>query len=277
MSIEPTHDRAGSTWRVPEARCAVVVLSGSSGRLEAPRARLLAAHGVTARAHLWFGAPGQPTEPVEVPLEATAAVLRPLRTDHDRVVVLGTSFGAELALALAGSDLTPIDAVVAVAPPAHVWAGVRDDGTQTSHWTLDGRPLPFVPLDEEWTTQARPPAYRELYAVSLAAAERDGTASCAELVAEAAPELLVITGGDDRVWPAGEWRARLVERRRRHGLGTVLVHEPLAGHRVVLPGEEAVTASGTSMQRGGSPEADTALGLRAWPEIARLLGVSSVQ
>ena len=276
MSIEPTHDRTGSTWRVPGARCAVVVLSGSSGRLEAPRARLLAACGVTARAHLWFGAPGQPTAPVEVPLETTAEVVRALRVDHDRVVVLGTSFGAELALALAGSGLTPIDAVVAVAPPAHVWAGVRDDGTQTSHWTLRGEPLPFVALDEEWTTEARPPAYRELYAVSLAAAERDGTAARAELAAEGSPELLVVTGGDDQVWPAGEWAPRLIERRARQGLSTRHVHHRLAGHRVLLPGEEPV-AGGASMRRGGTPEHDAALGRQAWPEVARLLGVDAVQ
>lgn len=40
----------------------VLVLAGSSGRIERERARILAQQGVTALAIRWFGGPGQPQE-----------------------------------------------------------------------------------------------------------------------------------------------------------------------------------------------------------------------
>jgi hypothetical protein len=39
-----------------------------------------------------------------------------------------------------------VDAVVVFAPSDVVWVGVTSDGRQTSHWTLDRLPLPFVAL-----------------------------------------------------------------------------------------------------------------------------------
>lgn len=43
-----------------------------------------------------------------------------------------------------------------------------------------------------------------------------------------------------------------------------------AGHRVVFPGENR-PAGGITMARGGTPEADEALGREAWPHILRAL------
>src|SRR3954469_22450021 len=49
-----------------EARCAVLVLAGSSGRVDADRARLLARHGAVAMSIRWFG--GQ-VEAATIPVE----------------------------------------------------------------------------------------------------------------------------------------------------------------------------------------------------------------
>ncbi len=46
-----------------------LVLGGSSGRIDAPRARLLADEGVLADSVRWFGGPGQHDGPWEIPLE----------------------------------------------------------------------------------------------------------------------------------------------------------------------------------------------------------------
>ena len=46
----------------------VLVLSGSSGRVERDRASVLAGAGVTALTYRWFGAPGQPHGIWELPL-----------------------------------------------------------------------------------------------------------------------------------------------------------------------------------------------------------------
>jgi hypothetical protein len=43
-----------------QPRCAVLVLTGSSGRIATDRTRLLATHGAAAMSLRWFGGPGQP-------------------------------------------------------------------------------------------------------------------------------------------------------------------------------------------------------------------------
>ena len=47
----------------------VLVLAGSSGRLDVGRAEMLASRGVTALALRWFGGDAQPLVPCEIPLE----------------------------------------------------------------------------------------------------------------------------------------------------------------------------------------------------------------
>ncbi len=92
----------------------------------------------------------------------------------------------------------------------------------------------------------------------------------ATIPVERIAELLLVAGGDDRVWPAEEHARRIVARRASHGLPTSLVSDPAAGHRAILPGEPVVTA-GMRMQRGGTEEADRRLGSAAWTAIKALL------
>jgi hypothetical protein len=128
---------------------AALVLAGSSGRVDSARAELLARNGVMAESIRWFGGEGQHEDPWEIPLELFLGRVEALAKDCDRVLVLGTSFGAEAAL-LTGAHSPHVSAVIAFAPTDVVWGGVRPDGGATSHWTLDGEPLPYVPFDETW-------------------------------------------------------------------------------------------------------------------------------
>lgn len=81
-------------------------------------------------------------------------------------------------------------------------------------------------------------------------------------------EVLLVAGGDDKVWPAVEFAEQIVA--SRGALETRLVTLPGGGHRVVLPGEQPKTA-GSRMARGGSPEADRELGALAWDDVRRVL------
>ncbi|MCH8626419.1 hypothetical protein MM440_01105 [Arsenicicoccus piscis] len=128
----------------------VLLVAGSSGRIDEGRARLLAAHGADVLVLRWFGAPGLQPGPFEVPLELFVEALDDLAVDNERLAVVGLSFGAEAALLLASKDAR-VETVVAFAPSAYVWAGVPDSAPgQTSHWTWAGLPVPFVPFVEEW-------------------------------------------------------------------------------------------------------------------------------
>ncbi|WP_319056574.1 acyl-CoA thioester hydrolase/BAAT C-terminal domain-containing protein, partial [Streptomyces europaeiscabiei] len=256
----------------------VLVLAGSSGRVERERARLLARQGMTALAIRWFGGPGQPPGICEVPLETFTAAVDLLRArGAARVGILGSSKGAEAALLTAVHD-SRVDAVVALSPTSRVWCNVgpgRDGAHRPyrSSWTWRGRALPFVPLDDSWTPSESgaggPVAVRGWYELSertfaelLPAAEIP--------VDRARADLLLVAGGDDAMWPSLPAAERLAERRRTAGVGVRLIARPDAGHRPRLPGESPAPAS-ARFRYGGTLEADTLLGTTAWPHVLDVL------
>jgi acetyl esterase/lipase len=245
----------------------VLVLAGSSGRIDADRARLLAGQGVVAESIRWFGGPGQHDGPWEIPVETFLERVRELARDCDRVILLGTSFGAEAAL-LTGSLSDRVDAVAAFAPSDVIWAGVTPDGRMTSHWTVGGAPTPYVPLVDDREPDTDPPAFLDLY---LASRDRfPERVQEAAIPVERIPRLVLVAGGDDRVWPSALHAEAIRARRAEHGLKTAILTDPAAGHRTVLPGEPVATG-GIRMQRGGTEAADRRLGELAWSQLLDLL------
>jgi alpha-beta hydrolase superfamily lysophospholipase len=252
----------------------VLVLSGSSGRVELDRARVLAGAGVSAAlTYRWFGGDAQPAAIWEYPLEAFAPDVATLSARCDRVVLVGASKTAEAFLAYAADD-PAVDAVVALAPSHVVWAnvGAGPDGElrpQHSSWSRGGAPLPFVPYDDDADPLGDPPAFAPVYAQSLRSAG-DRVAAATIPVERFFGDVLLVAGGDDQVWPSVTFARAVQARRKALDLPTTLVTHPDAGHRVILPGEP-VAAGGRQMARGGTEAADRELGERAWPEIRRVL------
>ncbi|MDF8266234.1 acyl-CoA thioester hydrolase/BAAT C-terminal domain-containing protein [Luteipulveratus flavus] len=246
----------------PERPCGtgVLVLAGSSGRVDEGRARLLAAHGATAVSIRWFGGAGQSPGPYDVPLETFTETLDVLAGRCDRLAMIGTSFGAEATLLTAVRD-PRLSAVVAFAPSPVAWAGIREDGSETSHWTWRGEPLPYVPFVTPSRPAGDPPAFRRTYAESLAAAPAEVVAAATIPVEDIDAETVLVTGGDDRVWPADQWAPQIAARRTAAGRPTAVVSSPAAGHRTVLPGEAFVSAGASIArvlglrQEGAGPDA----------------------
>ncbi|MFF4986340.1 acyl-CoA thioester hydrolase/BAAT C-terminal domain-containing protein [Streptosporangium saharense] len=270
MSVELTMPSGGG-------EVGVLVLSGSSGRVETERSRLLARQSAVTLSIRWFGAPGQPEGICEIPLETFGdAVDRLLETGVRRVGIVGVSKGAEAALLFAGLDHR-VDAVVALSPTSLAWANVGPgvDGRvhpYRSSWTWRGEPVPFVPYDDTWVPaepEGSPVAYRRLY-------ERSRTRFAAEAEAATIPveridgDLLLVAGADDRMWPSLTFAEELAARRMAAGRPVRVVSHPEAGHRPRLPGESPAPVSPHRLY-GGSPAADAALGAAAWPYILRTL------
>ena len=256
------------------ATTGVLMLSGSSGRIETDRCRMLASHGVAAASIRYFGGPGQPGEARLIPLETFDDVLADLHSRYQRLVVLGTSWGAQAALLL-GTLHPEIDAVVGISPTYVSWAGLSDERPQRSSWTLRGEQVPFVPFDDEAIEGAvkeaggELPSFCEAY---LSALEKyaDRVPAATIPVERIAGEVVLVAGGGDALWPSVLAAEAVRRRRTAHDLETVVVTHPDAGHRVVLPGEPVLPLS-RRLAWGGSETADRELGLRAWPEIAAIL------
>ncbi|WFR67999.1 acyl-CoA thioester hydrolase/BAAT C-terminal domain-containing protein [Curtobacterium flaccumfaciens] len=186
-----------------------------------------------------------------------------LQSVSDRVWVVGTSLGAEAAL-LIGAHRQSVAGVIAFAPTDVVWPWKDHAGIECSHWTLAGVPVPFVPLAWDSYVPETPARFRPLYEQSYA--RSPANVEAAVIPVEQIQQLVMVAGGDDQVWPSTESAHRIRVRRRDAGRETTLVSREDAGHRTILPGE-TIVAGGQTMQRGGSEDADRALGRAAWAAI----------
>ena len=266
---------AGTLFRCPQATTGVVVLGGSSGRVDVGRARLFANEGSSALALQWFGGEGQVPGICEIPLETFfAATDCFIETGCRRIVYVGTSKGAEAALLAAVHDQR-INTVVAISPSSVAWGniGAGRDGVswpERSSWSLNGIPLPFVPTDPDWAPEELDGlvSYRGLFERCLKTFAREANAAAIP-VEIASAEILLVAGGDDALWPSLSFATDIVRRRDKGGKVTRLVSSPDAGHRILLPGE--TTPRSTVHAHGGNDEADSKLGRKAWEAIRELL------
>jgi dienelactone hydrolase len=267
----------------------VVVLGGSGGGVpNGPRAKLLASRGYAVLAPAYFqaaevgGADDEgydaghlPERLSEVPVEyAERAVewfcgreaVRP-----EPVGVVGGSRGSELAFEVA-TRVDAVRTVAATAPSGYRFAAPTREGGPA--WTAGGEPLPYVESGSFWRTFVRvfvakltrsaslslTPSFRR----SIAGATDDELAAAAIPVEAVGGPVLLLSGGDDRLWPSRDLAAAVVDRLddRAYGHGYEHVSYDDAGHLIAVPylptrgratGDEPVIA-GLKLALGGTPE-----------------------
>lgn len=218
----------------------VLALGGSGGGfIDYKDMQCLALEGYAVLSVAYFKAPGRPGKLEEVPLEYFQRALhrfgRHPAVDSTRVIVLGISRGAELALLLA-SEYPQIKGVVAFAPGCFVLPGEtkRPDGRFTrSSWTKDGKPFPFAPIQSIRATPGSTVAYRRYVEPLLQRPDREAYTIRVE---KARAAILLLSGGDDQTWPAAEMATLVEARLKREGYPYPVrnVIYPPAGHRLTL-------------------------------------------
>lgn len=236
------------TWFEPDAAGDVgaVVLGGSGGAVPLERSRLLAGLGVRVAAIRWFGGSGQPPGICEVAIETfEQAIDQLVAAGCSRIIVLGTSKGAEAALVTASVD-PRVNLVVALSPSSVVWANVGPgiDGFEwplRSSFTWRGDPLPFVPHEAEalLSVGRLPPiSYLKLFEQSLERFPKQ-VDDAAIPIAQTRAEVILAAGGDDQLWPSLRFAHGLVKQLEGAGRAAALLTSPKAGHRILFPGEAA--------------------------------------
>lgn len=256
----------------------VIVLTGSSGRVDVERAQRFADLGATALALRWWGGEGQTPGVNLVPLEVFVRGLDRLQAEGcDRIAILGTSFGAEAALLIAVRD-TRVDFAIAISPTTVVWQnnGPGRDGSTwppRSSFTWKGEPLPFIVWDPRaWPPfGTRDPVYRPMYELSLETFAEDVPAATIP-VEQARAEIILVAGCADALWPSDTAARQIAGRLEKHGRTATLVEHPEAGHSPVFPGETQPVAP-PERAWGGTPAADRELGAAAWAKIVNRLGL----
>jgi pimeloyl-ACP methyl ester carboxylesterase len=218
---------------------------------------------------------------VEVPLERIERALKWLgshpkaRKVDGRISLVGVSKGGELALLTSATFPELVGPVVAYTPSSVVWQGIDLRAMMPpmqSSWSHRARALPYVPYPP-----IRPPVSERgmstlpIYDVGLDNAAAVNEAAIA--VERAAGPLLLVSGGDDRVWPADRMCRMVVERMRRAGRERHVKHLnfPEAGHLLFPFGSVQEIDTPFRLELGGSDQALEAAHRAAWPEVVRTL------
>ncbi|SEW22869.1 acyl-CoA thioester hydrolase/BAAT C-terminal domain-containing protein [Halobacterium jilantaiense] len=279
--LDPATDGLAGDLHVPEddgPYPGVLALHGSGGEPLGRKARVLAAEGCVVLALRYFGG----SEPVcerfaEVPVADAGRAVDFLR-DHPAVTagdvgVVGVSRGSELAL-LAASERDDIGVVVGYAPSAYTWFGDGDDeSAPPSAWTVDGEPLSTLPLpdsDSRGEETERGRRGRPMFEAFVADAT-DEERRAARLPVEAvAADVVLVSGGDDGVWPADQMAETLAVA-MRDAAGRVTHHEYAdAGHSIFLPYHPTTERTvverddGPNMVHGGTPTGSAAADRDSW-------------
>ena len=225
----------------------VIVLGGSEGGYESSsyKGRLLAAHGFAVFAQAYFRAPGLGDELASVPVERVQRGIAWLRQRPDlatdRIAIIGSSRGTELALLSAG--LNPqVRAVVVDGTSVTTGGGLTRNGEPRpeSAWTLAGQPLPIVrinPSPEALAQFSRPDPVRLRLLFEPALSDVAAIARAAIPVENIRGDVLIISGIDDQMGPADVAGDILVERLARAGHNGRRIHRKYAGagHLIGIP------------------------------------------
>ncbi len=270
----------------------VVVLNGSGGGINEPRAALYASHGYQAFALGYFKAPGLSPFITETPLEYLETGLnwvhRELRPKDGFVAVGGQSRGGELALLLGATFPDLVSAVIAFVPGAmvHGAQGAGDparDGWQGATWTRGGVPLPHLWQDNKavhwhpWAGDAPPSRHHSVFFEGLKDTELAARARIP--VENIAGPVLLISGRDDRAWPSSLYSRMVVSTLRRHGHPHLVRHLDFdnAGHAINLPFVPTTQlsrehpVSKVPYTSGGTPSGNAAADYGSWRGVLAFL------
>ncbi len=222
----------------------IVTLNGSNGGLGENKAQLLASHGFAVLALGYFGVEGLPTNLQDIPLEYFETALAWLKTqpgiDGTRIGLYGISRGGELALILGSVFPHSIKAITAVVPSSVIHGALSS--TPANAWTYRGKPLgSFAPVGQADLSEekGKDPSHPVVTLPSFLQGMKDKEAFEAATipVEKIRSPLLLISSGDDKMWPSGIYTANILKRLKEKNSRITCehLHYPKAGHGITLP------------------------------------------
>lgn len=222
----------------------IITLSGSNGGLSENRAKLLASNGFAVFALGYFGVDGLPSNLQDIPLEyfetAFAWLKEQPNIDSSQIGLYGTSRGAELSLILGAFFPDKVQAIVAIVPSSVVYGGLSE--TPVNAWIYQGKPiLPFAPVPQtdfsggKGQTSDNPANTRDSFLEGMKDLRAFEAASIP--VENIRCPILLVSGGDDQMWPSGLYVQQIVDRlKKNHSPITCHhLHYPDAGHGISIP------------------------------------------
>lgn len=186
--------------------CVVLIGGGQWGDYWASE---FARKGYTALSLPYAGAEGLAALPEEIELEYFEKALNWLANqaavDADKIVLMGASRNAELSLVLASTFPELVGGVIAYAPSAVSWSNTvlpYNSDTVKASWTYQGEAIPYIPMQKivgEESAMLNTLAYW-----SEGLADSSSVANAFIPIEKVKGPLLLLSGKDDKVWPAAQ-------------------------------------------------------------------------
>ncbi|MCQ9426238.1 acyl-CoA thioesterase/BAAT N-terminal domain-containing protein [Pseudomonas sp. LJDD11] len=255
---------------------AVIVLNGSGGGINEPRAALYASRGYAALALGYFKAPGLSGYISNTPLEYFERGLDWLRREvkpaHDFVALSGQSRGGELVLLLGSLFPDKVSAVIGYVPSALVHGGqaaadpaVGRDGPA---WLYQGKPLVHLWNDNRTANwQARDAGQRNAVSMRTALDDPEAVERARIKVENIKGPVILLSAGDDAAWPSDLFSRMVSERLEQHHHGWPVQHLdfPQAGHSILLP------YIPSTWSNDGNPAANAEANEQSWQGVRQFL------
>jgi dienelactone hydrolase len=267
--------KPGSTGPHP----GIIVLGGASGGIISASydAKMLASHGYAALALAYFAYEDLPPWLINIPLEYFGDAIQWMENHpavtSNKIGVLGRSKGGELALLL-GATFPKLKAVVAYVPSHVVWGG----GRNMSSWTINGKPLDFVPLRHIVKLYEHPPIrFTPMFLLSL---QNTSAVEKAVIPVERINgPVLLISGEDDQAWPSTLMSEMVMKRlsRFKHPFPYQHLSYEGAGHIIINPYYPTTILHGVhpifkfDIAYGGNPQDNAFACKDSWPKVLQFL------
>ena len=278
----------------PGPHPAVMVLNGSGGGINEPRAALYASHGYAAFALGYFKCPGRPDhisdthlEYFETALQWLHAEVRPL---GGFVALSGQSRGGELVLLLASLLPDLVSAVIGYVPGAVVHSAQNacnpangPDSRNGPAWIWRGQPLPHLWDHNRTATWAPwdsgPEPRRHANALLTALQDVDAVERARIRVERIRGPVLLLSASDDGSWPSSLYGRMVAERLAAHSHPWPVQHLDFegAGHSIVFPTVPttqlvyAHPVSGRLSTTGGTPAPNAHADAASWAAVLDFL------
>lgn len=279
----------------PGSHPAVMILNGSGGGINEPRAALYASRGYAAFALAYFKAPGLSDYISNTPLEYFQTGLRWLRKKvqpkHDFVAISGQSRGGELVLLLGATFPKEVSAVVAYVPGAVVHSGQNacdpKIGREGPTWLLGGKPIPHVWENNRTATWAPfdegPSPHRHEKAILTALQDPDAVARARIRVEDIEGPVMLLSGTDDGSWPSSLY-SKMVQDKLvdvKHPYPVEWLDYENGGHSILfpyVPTTQLVYAhpvSGKISTSGGNPKDNARADQESWEGVKKFLDAAA--
>ena len=189
---------------------AIMLLGGSEGGMPTYSTESFTSRGYPCLMIAYFGTENTPDHLEMIPLEYFEDVIKMYKSKPEirnkKIVVIGGSKGAELALLLA-SRYKQIEGVISKKPSSVVFQGI---GGPSSSWSYKGEPVPFVPYAPYDYSKIVNNQYVEVYKLSLK--QTKAVEKAAIKVENINGPILLISGKEDKMWPSTQMGDMVIKR-----------------------------------------------------------------